>query len=119
MRIHSTQNWHQVTVYQITSWGLMETLPPDTCALLDVIKIIQLDKSCGSNTDFVVLSRDGATGCGVFCAVYNALQQLQQDEEVDMFTIVRQLQSRRPEMISELSEYFYCYQTVKKFVEGM
>ncbi|XP_078330825.1 receptor-type tyrosine-protein phosphatase mu-like [Crassostrea virginica] len=57
MRIHSTQNWHQVTVYQITSWGLMEKLPPDTCALLDVIKIIQLDKSCGSNTDFVVLSR--------------------------------------------------------------
>ena len=47
-------------------------------------------------------SRDGATGCGVFCAVYNAIQQLQQDEEVDMFTIVRQLQSRRPEMISEM-----------------
>ena len=49
-----------------------------------------------------VFSRDGATGCGVFCAVYNAIQQLQQDEEVDMFTIVRQLQSRRPEMISNL-----------------
>ena len=47
-------------------------------------------------------SRDGATGCGVFCAVYNAIQQLQQDEEVDMFTIVRQLQSRRPGMISDL-----------------
>ena len=47
-------------------------------------------------------SRDGATGCGVFCAAYNAIQQLQKDEEVDMFTIVRQLQSRRPEMISNL-----------------
>ena len=51
---------------------------------------------------FYFLSRDGVTGCGVFCAVYNAIQQLQQDEEVDMFTIVRQLQSRRPEMISEM-----------------
>ena len=47
-------------------------------------------------------SRDGATGCGVFCAVYNAIQQLQQDEVVDMFTIVRQLQSWRPEMFSSL-----------------
>ena len=46
--------------------------------------------------------RDGAAGCGVFCAVYNALQQLQQDEEVDLVTIVRQLQIRRPEMITTL-----------------
>ena len=46
--------------------------------------------------------RDGAAGCGVFCAVYNALQQLQQDEEVDLVTIVRQLQIRRPEMIATL-----------------
>lgn len=46
--------------------------------------------------------RDGASGCGMICAVNNALQQLQQDGEVDMFTIVRQLQIRRPEMISTL-----------------
>ena len=49
-----------------------------------------------------VLSRDGAKGCGLFCAVYNAVQHLQQDGEVDLFTIVRLLQSRRPEMISDL-----------------
>ena len=42
------------------------------------------------------------TGCGVLCAVYNAIQQLQQDEEVDMFTIVRQLLVRNPELITSL-----------------
>ena len=42
------------------------------------------------------------TGCGVLCAVYNAIQQLQQDEEVDMFTIVRQLLVRKPELITSL-----------------
>ena len=57
--------------------------------------------------------RDGATGCGVFCAVYNAIQQLQQDKEVDMFTIVRQLQSRRPEMISSLVFYLQFMKTNK------
>ena len=46
--------------------------------------------------------RDGVTGCGVLCAVYNAIQQLQQDEEVDMFTIVRQLLVRNPELITSL-----------------
>lgn len=42
------------------------------------------------------------TGCGVLCAVYNAIQQLQPDEEVDMFTIVRQLLVRNPELITTL-----------------
>ena len=52
------------------------------------------------------LLRGGASGCGVFCAVYNAIQQLQQDEEVDMFTIVRLLQSHKPEMISDLVNFY-------------
>ena len=61
-------------------------------------------------------SRDGAKGCGVFCAVNNAIQQLQQDEEVDMFTIVRQLQSRRPEMISDM--VVFCEYTFSKKLKG-
>lgn len=51
--------------------------------------------------------RDGATCCGVFCAVYNAIEQLQQDDEVDMFSIVQQLQCRRPEMISSKVKHLY------------
>lgn len=46
--------------------------------------------------------RDGASGCGLLCAALNATQQLCQDAEVDMFTIVRQLQVRRPEMVATL-----------------
>ena len=46
--------------------------------------------------------RDGASLCGVFCAVYNAIQQLNMDNEVDVFSVVRQLQIRRPELCSTL-----------------
>ena len=50
--------------------------------------------------------RDGASLCGVFCAVYNAIQQLTMDNEVDVFSIVRQLQIRRPELCSSLVIFF-------------
>ena len=43
--------------------------------------------------------RDGVSWCGVFCAGYNAVEQLTLDDEVDMFNIVRLLRVRRPELI--------------------
>ena len=46
--------------------------------------------------------RDGAVEVGVFCVLHNVLQQLRMDKEVDIFTAVRQIQTRRPEVISKL-----------------
>lgn len=45
---------------------------------------------------------DGATRCGPFCVVYNVLEQISVDREVDVFTTTRQLQVRRPEFVSTL-----------------
>ena len=45
---------------------------------------------------------DGAEEVGVFCVLHNVLQQLRIDKEVDIFTAVRQIQTRRPEVISKL-----------------
>ena len=47
---------------------------------------------------FVCFFRDGASLCGVFCAVFNCIQQIKMDDSVDVFTTVRQLQTRRPEL---------------------
>lgn len=47
-----------------------------------------------------ILIRDGATRCGPFFVVYNVLEQISVDREVDIFTAVRQIQIRRPECVS-------------------
>lgn len=44
--------------------------------------------------------RDGATRCGPFFVVYNVLEQISVDKEVDIFTAVRQIQIRRPECVT-------------------
>uniref|UniRef100_K1S1Z7 protein-tyrosine-phosphatase n=1 Tax=Magallana gigas TaxID=29159 RepID=K1S1Z7_MAGGI len=53
----------------------------------------------------IVVSEDGASLCGVFCAVYNLIQQLTMDEEIDVFSVVRLLQTRRPELCATMEEY--------------
>ncbi|XP_078330011.1 receptor-type tyrosine-protein phosphatase alpha-like [Crassostrea virginica] len=118
MRATTNNDWHKVHVYEMTTWGMEDVLPSTTNVLLEVVKAVQHSEKVDPEHKIAIASRDGATGCGVFCAVYNAIQQLQQDEEVDMFTIVRQLQSRRPEMISNLNEYLFICQTVAEYINS-
>nr|XP_022308196.1 receptor-type tyrosine-protein phosphatase C-like [Crassostrea virginica] len=103
--------WHTVHIYEILSWSIKDHLPSDLSIISDVIMNIQAGNQQKSHikTPITFLSKDGVTGCGVFCAVYNAIQQLQQDEEVDMFTIVRQLLVRNQELITTLEEYRVCF----------
>ncbi|XP_065939425.1 receptor-type tyrosine-protein phosphatase epsilon [Magallana gigas] len=113
----SSNDWQEVAIYEITSWHFKEDLPAETNAILELVKFIMQGPKADTENKITVLSRDGASGCGVFCAVYNAIQQLQQDQEVDMFTIVRQLQSRRPEMIASMNEYIFCCQAVAQYIK--
>uniref|UniRef100_K1RBD9 Endothelial cells scavenger receptor n=1 Tax=Magallana gigas TaxID=29159 RepID=K1RBD9_MAGGI len=43
-------------------------------------------------------NRDGASMCGVFCAVFNSIQQITMDDNIDVFTTVRQLQTMRQDL---------------------
>ncbi|XP_062600600.1 receptor-type tyrosine-protein phosphatase C-like [Saccostrea cucullata] len=110
IRKNEQTKWMAINMYELLCWGTDDILPSDLGALSDVIKYIRMDSSKRTeHAPIIVLSKDGATGCGIFCAVYNAIQQLLQDNEVDMFTIVRQLQRQRPEMISSEIEYRACH----------
>nr|XP_022312496.1 uncharacterized protein LOC111117633 [Crassostrea virginica] len=114
----SRDNWHKISVYQVTTWMPTQNLPSDVRAVVDAVRFVQSSETIDPEHKMVVLSRDGATGCGVFCAVYNALQQMTQDEEVDLFTIVRLLQTRRPQMISDMNEYFFCCRALAELVNS-
>nr|XP_022308379.1 uncharacterized protein LOC111114378 [Crassostrea virginica] len=83
----------------------------DDAILKGVELLLDKQKQNRSHTA-VVLSKDGAEEVGVFCVLHNVLQQLRIDKEVDIFTAVRQIQTRRPEVISKLEEYRRCYELV-------
>ncbi|XP_052692786.1 receptor-type tyrosine-protein phosphatase kappa-like [Crassostrea angulata] len=70
-----------------------------------------------SNTTIAVVSRDGASLCGVFCAVFNSIQQITMDDNIDVFTTVRLLMNRRPELCSTEDEYRMTYQTIYDYLQ--
>nr|XP_022306102.1 receptor-type tyrosine-protein phosphatase epsilon-like [Crassostrea virginica] len=104
----------RITVLECPTWSERQSTA-DKRVLLDVIKEVKTEKTYQEGR-ILVQSSDGATRCGPFCVVYNALEQITVDREVDIFTIARQLQVRRPEFVSTLEEYQLCYDTVGEYL---
>ncbi|XP_061180589.1 receptor-type tyrosine-protein phosphatase alpha-like [Saccostrea echinata] len=105
---NSGQKAH-VDIYQ-TSSGNDE-------ALVKCAKML-LEKENASTSTSLVVSKNGAGPAGIFCVLHNAIQQLRIDGEVDIFTRVRQMQTRRPEVITTLEEYRKCYHLVSRSVSS-
>ncbi|XP_062573671.1 receptor-type tyrosine-protein phosphatase alpha-like [Saccostrea cucullata] len=105
------------TVLECKAWKENRMIN-DKRALLELVKETKAEKIKNKEGKILILSSDGATRCGAFCVVYNALEQLSMDQEVDIFTITRQLQIRRPEFVSTLEEYQLCHEVVAGFIQN-
>ncbi|XP_022306967.2 receptor-type tyrosine-protein phosphatase T-like, partial [Crassostrea virginica] len=88
--------------------------PRDTSYLLSLVSYALHNPSEGPLS---IVSKDGASLCGVFCAVFNCIQQINMDDSVDVFTTVRQLQKRRPEFCSTQEEYLLVHTTLREYIE--
>ncbi|XP_062610489.1 receptor-type tyrosine-protein phosphatase epsilon-like [Saccostrea cucullata] len=103
---------HKVHIFECLNWDMSHRIPQEASTLGDLIKQFNLDRKAEKEGHITVISKDGAICCGVFIAVYNAIEQLQQDNLLDLFTIIQQLQCRRPQMISSKEEYEFCVKTM-------
>ncbi|XP_061180183.1 receptor-type tyrosine-protein phosphatase epsilon-like [Saccostrea echinata] len=103
-------------VIECTSWT-EKLSSSNRKVLLDVVNEIGYE-NIRSDSKLLVLSSDGAKRCGPFCVVYNAVQQISLDREVDIFVITRLLQLRRPEFISTWEEYEFCNDVLADFIQN-
>ncbi|XP_065922089.1 receptor-type tyrosine-protein phosphatase C-like isoform X4 [Magallana gigas] len=83
-----------------------------------ILSLVSCVQSLKTHNPITVVCRDGAALCGVFCAVYNVIQQLTIDEEIDVFSVVRLLQTRRPELCSTLEEYTMIHNALMTYIES-
>nr|XP_022304858.1 uncharacterized protein LOC111111943 isoform X3 [Crassostrea virginica]XP_022304859.1 uncharacterized protein LOC111111943 isoform X3 [Crassostrea virginica] len=88
--------------------------PRNTSELLQLVSDVL---SLETDTPITVVSSDGGSLCGLFIAVHNAIQQLNTDGGLDVFTVVRQLQIRRPELCSSIEEYEMVHRAVYDHIQ--
>ncbi|XP_065924911.1 receptor-type tyrosine-protein phosphatase alpha-like [Magallana gigas] len=112
--IHGKETSHPVTIVEPTGPLKSNGTTKDTSCLRNLVSYAL---KLGADTPITIVSRDGASLCGVFCAVFNSIQQIIMDDNIDVFTTVRQLQTRRPEFCSTQEEYLLVYRTLWDYIE--
>ncbi|XP_063447580.1 receptor-type tyrosine-protein phosphatase epsilon-like [Mytilus trossulus] len=65
-----------------------------------------------------VVCSNGATKSGLFVALSLILEKMKIDDQVDVFQVIRTIQLRRPEFVTNFDQYEYCYKCIKDFLEG-
>nr|KAG5702173.1 hypothetical protein BaRGS_033885 [Batillaria attramentaria] len=66
-----------------------------------------------------ILSKDGSSRCGIYCAVHICCDQLKNDNEVDVFNAVRLVRHNRPQLVTTVEEYRYIYSFMTDYVSSM
>ncbi|XP_069125814.1 receptor-type tyrosine-protein phosphatase alpha-like [Argopecten irradians] len=104
----------KLTLLETPSW--CQSLP-DSSFMLDMIQLIQRRRGIDSPS-VIITCNDGATECGLLCAMCNVMERLETDGDIDIMAAVRQLQIRRPQCLPSKSQYVFCYQLVKEYLEA-
>ncbi|XP_034321090.2 receptor-type tyrosine-protein phosphatase epsilon [Magallana gigas] len=113
--IHGEETPHSVVIVEPKGQLKSTGTPPDTSFLRSLVLYTQ---NLSTENPITIVSKDGASLCGVFCAVFNSIQQINMDDNIDVFTTVRQLQTRRPEFCSTQDEYSLVYSTLQDYIES-
>ncbi|CAC5376555.1 Tyrosine-protein phosphatase non-receptor type 5,Tyrosine-protein phosphatase non-receptor type 20,Receptor-type tyrosine-protein phosphatase R,Receptor-type tyrosine-protein phosphatase eta,Tyrosine-protein phosphatase non-receptor type 7,Receptor-type tyrosine-protein phosphatase O,Receptor-type tyrosine-protein phosphatase beta [Mytilus coruscus] len=103
INVFTTSDWQGATL-------------PSTKLMVDLLKSVV---NCWNSQKcpITVVCRDGCTKSGLFVALYLILDKMEIDEEVDIFQVVRNIQTRRPEFLKNCDQYEFCYKCIKELLE--
>ncbi|XP_052092481.1 receptor-type tyrosine-protein phosphatase mu-like isoform X2 [Mytilus californianus] len=106
-----------ITVFVYNDWGDNNMMPNSTKTMADFMeKVSRTTRE--DNESIVVICRDGCTRCGIFVTLDLVLEKMEIDEEIDIFQVARQIQTRRPQFLSSIEQFEFCYCALKELLNS-
>lgn len=103
-------------VFQITCWPQGHRVPTSTNALVELMNMVERWRQRTAYGPVCVVSLNGKSRAGVYCAANVAIEQVVQHSEVDVFQAVKTVRRHRPQLIENMTEYKYCYDLILHYV---
>ncbi|GFO03966.1 receptor-type tyrosine-protein phosphatase kappa [Plakobranchus ocellatus] len=72
-------------------------------------------KRTGSRQPVCVVSKDGSSRVGAYCAIAVCCDQVRVEREVDVFNAVRLVRKNRPQLVPNIEEYHFIYRFMADF----
>ncbi|XP_015175080.1 PREDICTED: receptor-type tyrosine-protein phosphatase U isoform X2 [Polistes dominula] len=105
-----------VQLFQLTCWPMGHRVPTSTNSLVELMNMVERWRQRTDYGPVAVVSPDGRSRCGVYCAANACIEQVIQHGEVDIFQAVKTVRRHRPQLIENMTEYKYCYDLVLHYV---
>ncbi|VDI05784.1 Hypothetical predicted protein [Mytilus galloprovincialis] len=104
-----------INVFTAEDWTISKA-PPSSQYMLDLLQRVQ---NCWETQKcpITVVCCDGCSKSGLFVTLKLVLEKMQIDEDIDIFQVVREIQTRRPEFLMELDQYEYIYKSIRWLLE--
>lgn len=103
-------------IFQITCWPDSHRVPSSTNALVELMNMVERWRQRSTYGPVCVISNNGKSRAGVYCAANVSIEQVVQHEEVDVFHAVRTVRRHRPTLVENVTEYKYCYDLLLHYV---
>ncbi|XP_053959223.1 receptor-type tyrosine-protein phosphatase kappa [Anastrepha ludens] len=105
-----------VQLFQLTCWPMGHKVPTSTNSLVYLMNMVEVWRQKVDYGPVCVVSPDGRSRAGVYCAANACIEQVIQHGEVDVFQAVKTVRRHRPQLIENMTEYKYCYDLVLHYV---
>ncbi|XP_061181738.1 receptor-type tyrosine-protein phosphatase epsilon-like isoform X1 [Saccostrea echinata] len=116
----SGQDTTIVKIFQLNSWPSKEKTPFSSKSLIYLMGFVEeWQQKTNPLNPVLVMSKDGLTRVGVYCACNYCCDQLKAEGEVDIFNAVRIVKKNRPALVPNVVEYIYCYSFIVFVIEIM
>ncbi|XP_042910667.1 receptor-type tyrosine-protein phosphatase kappa isoform X2 [Parasteatoda tepidariorum] len=103
-------------LFFITCWPLGHKVPTSTNSLVELMNMVERWRQRTSYGPVLLVSSNGRSRVGVYCAASIAIEQAIEHEEVDVFTAVKVVRRHRPQLIENITEYKYCYDLLLNYI---
>ncbi|KAL3867987.1 hypothetical protein ACJMK2_040828 [Sinanodonta woodiana] len=107
----------RVHLSRATYWADRKNVPNSPTAMLKQIDLIQGWQQETGNKPIVVHCMNGADRSGLFCVIAALLERTKIEQDVAVEQIIKQMRSRRPQIIPNVDQFKFCYDAVSAYLD--
>ncbi|KAL3867985.1 hypothetical protein ACJMK2_040826, partial [Sinanodonta woodiana] len=115
--LHYHDERRKVRLSRATYWPDGTPVPTSPSAVLKHIDQIQQWQQETGNTHIVVHCMNGADRSGLFCVIAALLERIKVEHDVAVEQIIKQMRSRRPQIIPNVDQFKFCYDAVLDYLD--
>ncbi|KAK7094764.1 receptor-type tyrosine-protein phosphatase kappa-like [Littorina saxatilis] len=112
--LHPRAPPHMVRQFQFNAWSQSSFTPLSKTMALDLMDLVldYHESSQHPDSPIVVHCEDGATHSGLFVALAVLCERLSEEEEVDVYHVIKHIRRRRTQIVNDYDQYRFCYKTL-------